>query len=351
MSLEITMLWLMPPLLALLMLFLPQLSRSNTFFAVTVDADLPRSKIGRQIMRRYRIGVLASTLLGLASIAPLWWWLPPQWGLVAANLSGTLIVVFGSLLAFIACRGEAMHYSQATTTQRSATLQAVPPLGHLIPGSIWLHLAPYALILASAAWLGIHWQAIPEQVVMQVQGDTVRTSAKSIGSVFAVPLIMLATLLLTHACMLLARFIRRLPGYLERVRAINGFLLGVIWMIAVMGSHNALVVLYGSGWITGPVGITINLASLAAILLLPVIMWWRGAFGPSAKQSGQGDRTPDSSWRLGMFYYNPDDSALWVEKRFGVGYTVNFARPAAWLLIIGVLAVSALIVVMSLNAQ
>jgi len=28
-----------------------------------------------------------------------------------------------------------------------------------------------------------------------------------------------------------------------------------------------------------------------------------------------GDGTPDSCWKLGLFYYNPDDSALFVEKR------------------------------------
>jgi hypothetical protein len=28
-----------------------------------------------------------------------------------------------------------------------------------------------------------------------------------------------------------------------------------------------------------------------------------------------------------------------VEKRTGIGYTVNFARPAAWLFLLGVLAI------------
>jgi uncharacterized membrane protein len=31
-----------------------------------------------------------------------------------------------------------------------------------------------------------------------------------------------------------------------------------------------------------------------------------------------------------MFYVNPDDPAILVEKRFGIGYTLNFGRPAAW---------------------
>jgi uncharacterized membrane protein len=35
-------------------------------------------------------------------------------------------------------------------------------------------------------------------------------------------------------------------------------------------------------------------------------------------------------YRCGMFYVNPDDPRLWVEKRYGVGWTLNYARPAAY---------------------
>ncbi len=36
----------------------------------------------------------------------------------------------------------------------------------------------------------------------------------------------------------------------------------------------------------------------------------------------------DDCWILGMFYYNPNDTRLNVEKRFGYGGTVNIAHPA-----------------------
>jgi uncharacterized membrane protein len=43
-----------------------------------------------------------------------------------------------------------------------------------------------------------------------------------------------------------------------------------------------------------------------------------------------GDRIADCYWKLGVFYFNPDDSAIFVEKRFGLGYSMNFARPTTW---------------------
>lgn len=45
----------------------------------------------------------------------------------------------------------------------------------------------------------------------------------------------------------------------------------------------------------------------------------------------------DEHWVAGVFYYNPQDPALWVEKRFGIGWTLNFARPASWFMLGGIL--------------
>lgn len=52
----------------------------------------------------------------------------------------------------------------------------------------------------------------------------------------------------------------------------------------------------------------------------------------------------DDNWILGMFYYNPNDTRLNVEKRLGYGATVNFAHPAGK--VIGI--VSAIILIGSL---
>ena len=42
----------------------------------------------------------------------------------------------------------------------------------------------------------------------------------------------------------------------------------------------------------------------------------------------------DDNWILGMFYYNPNDTRLNVEKRFGYGGTVNIAHPAGKVIMI-----------------
>ena len=45
-------------------------------------------------------------------------------------------------------------------------------------------------------------------------------------------------------------------------------------------------------------------------------------------------RDDDRYWNSGVFYNNPDDPALFVPKRFGLGWTMNFGHPQAkWVLI------------------
>ncbi|GAB6992290.1 DUF1648 domain-containing protein [Paenibacillus pini] len=52
----------------------------------------------------------------------------------------------------------------------------------------------------------------------------------------------------------------------------------------------------------------------------------------------------DSYWKFGGIYYNPLDPSLFVEKRMGIGWTINTARPLAWtifaVIIGGILAIS-----------
>lgn len=52
-------------------------------------------------------------------------------------------------------------------------------------------------------------------------------------------------------------------------------------------------------------------------------------------------RNRDSSghWKWSVFYYNPEDPKLWVEKLYGWGWTLNTARPVAWVILAALLLV------------
>ena len=50
-----------------------------------------------------------------------------------------------------------------------------------------------------------------------------------------------------------------------------------------------------------------------------------------------GFRDDDQYWYGDFFYNNPDDPAVFVPKRYGLGWTVNFGNPRGKLILIGTL--------------
>jgi uncharacterized membrane protein len=49
------------------------------------------------------------------------------------------------------------------------------------------------------------------------------------------------------------------------------------------------------------------------------------------------DRNP-LHWKLLIFYYNPENPRLFVPKRTGIPFTLNFARPMAWVMTAPIIA-------------
>jgi uncharacterized membrane protein len=56
----------------------------------------------------------------------------------------------------------------------------------------------------------------------------------------------------------------------------------------------------------------------------------------------------NSRWYLGGFYVNPDDPSILVEKRFGIGYTINFGNPKAVALLVAFVVVILTVVVVGM---
>ncbi|MFW0715356.1 DUF5808 domain-containing protein [Pedobacter sp. N23S346] len=51
-----------------------------------------------------------------------------------------------------------------------------------------------------------------------------------------------------------------------------------------------------------------------------------------------------ANWKLGIFYFNKNDSRLFVPKRIKIlGWTLNFANPLSYLIIILIIVFSMII--------
>ncbi len=52
------------------------------------------------------------------------------------------------------------------------------------------------------------------------------------------------------------------------------------------------------------------------------------------------NRQNDEFWKWGgLIYNNPNDPAIWVDKRIGIGWTLNFAHKESWFIMMMILAI------------
>jgi len=49
------------------------------------------------------------------------------------------------------------------------------------------------------------------------------------------------------------------------------------------------------------------------------------------------NREDDQHWKLGVFYVNKNDPSIFIEKRFGIGFTINFGNPIGVAVMVGLL--------------
>jgi uncharacterized membrane protein len=68
-----------------------------------------------------------------------------------------------------------------------------------------------------------------------------------------------------------------------------------------------------------------------------------------ARESGEAAMKTGGStdrWHGGIIYYDKTDPSILVPKREGLGYTLNFARPMAWLVLLLLLIAPVLVIVL-----
>jgi uncharacterized membrane protein len=148
---------------------------------------------------------------------------------------------------------------------------------------------------------------------------------------FGVPLLMWVVLLGVEAASLLVPRPGRAPGF--PARPLRGLL--AFGLCLLMGAC-AAVPLYGPGALFAGLGALALCAVTGVVLLVRDSL--RALAGFRAQTGGPARPLDPGHYRCGLFYVNPEDPRVWVEKRAGYGWTLNFARPAAFLVLLLLLA-------------
>ncbi len=310
----------------------PSLSRRGLYFNWSVDPSFPSSPQGQLIFRRYALAIGLATALALAL------------ALIEIKIAaaGFVLIFLTQALSFWWARTQVAAYRQPGNSIRQASLGTgadTLPLGW----PIWL--LPLAIPLISMALIQRNWAKIPAQVPVHygISGQPDRWVAKTWLSVHTMPILALC---LTLALILMSWQIlhARRVSLQGEAAASEGSRqrFTLLLLLAIMYLVNALL---GAATLQ-TVGIIEGLPILFLVLFTAVVAIILGASWYFAQRRNQWeppqDGTPDDCWHFGFLYINRADPAVLVEKRFGFGYTFNFARPAAWAILALVFAPIAL---------
>jgi uncharacterized membrane protein len=314
---------------------LPRLSHRELFFAVTVRADFPESEEGRVILRAYGARVVLVTL-AVEALA--------VWGVTTARLWLPFVALFvqiaGCYLAFLGARNEALRHAVAPTTVREARLE---PRKMGVPGGWPIQSAPFLILGAAAAVLQANWQRIPERFPVhwgidgRANGWSVRTTAGVYGPLLLGVAFVALLILLTWA---IVRWTRHLhargvaaAAELARERRYLLILVAAEYVVALIISWTALLPLRALPESSPSAAVPLGLLAALLIVLLALFMLHRPQEPmPAEGDPTVGDGTEDRYWIGGVIYVNPNDPALFVERRFGIGYTLNLGNRLSWLI-------------------
>ena len=198
---------------------------------------------------------------------------------------------------------------------------------------LWLVIPPFVAIAAVAFYLNAHWSQIPAEFPVHwgVNGQPNRWVSRDLAGVYG-PLLMatIMNLLCLGFAWALLRMSRKSTMRYVTVRMLEVLLYPLTFSFVVV----ALLPL---------MRIPLWLAPVVLLAFVAGIFLWSYRKITAASAPGEvPEPQNDSYWKAGVFYYNPNDPAIFVSKRVGIGYTMNFANKMSWVVVVGILLIALL---------
>lgn len=353
------------PLTGIMTIVTPFLMRRGEVFAVTVPDTAAHDPYLRRLKRRYAL--LMATLTAVLTAVGAFGAFTGDAGLALAVLCvGMLLLCIGSYGLMLYFRSKVRSYKKEQGWQASAR-ESVAVVGDApVPRAVslkWnlLYLPVIAVTLAVGA---VGYAQMPDLIPqhMNFQGEVTEYMEKTPFTIL-VPALIVA---FVAACMAFAHW-----TILRSKRPSNPSAPATSALAYGMFARAQSILLVAGGLALSVLGPVMELSFIGVIgleqagvfvvaLALVIVV---GSIVVSLVYGQGGSRVfsrmaaserlladDDEHWKLGVFYYNPDDVSLFLPERFGIGWTMNWARPAVWAIMLAglVLTVAFVAAVMTL---
>jgi uncharacterized membrane protein len=318
-----------------LLVLTPKWTRPDLFFAVTVQTDFVFTGHARRILHRYWLEIALHTLIAIALA-----------GLAGMGKEYSVLLGIGWQMAGAGWAVSRAHHATAKYAAAPSPIREaiIPARRETLPGGWPLALGPLAFVAAAAVYSWLFWERLPDRIPVHwgLHGADRwidRTPLNVFGFLAFLASFCGVFILLSYG---MVRWSRTISVTGERGRGEFRFRRLGIWLLIALQYLTVIPGVVLALW-AAPGPAVWPVLSVIVIIVALIMLIRMGQGGSRLADTAEyqppiGDRTPDAAWKWGLFYYNPDDPALIVEKRFGLGYTVNFGNGWSWVLMTALLA-------------
>ncbi|GHU95301.1 membrane protein [Clostridia bacterium] len=328
--------------------FIPYFTRKTELFGVS----LPAAQSDNPVCKKLR-AIYCSIMLVLGAAMLI------STGLLMTDTLRSmviaLVVMFGylmvSFILYLFMRNKMLTLKAAQKWQSpyegvpAVVMATAEPRGNELVSPAWMLLYPLILLL-TVIGIAIAWPYVPDPYPTHFNAAGVADAwaAKTIGSVSFLLILQAVMDVIFVGVYFMIKYAKRqidaqnpeksaiqlrvyrrtMSSVLMFIGAASALLMGAIQVFTIVPD-----------FIDSGVVLAIALpAYLVVTVIACVIMYRVGQGGSRVKVSNapavsakQVNINDDKHWLLGLFYYNRNDPAMFVEKRFGVGYTINLGKP------------------------
>ena len=344
-------------ILGILMGFMPYLTRKTESFGITIPEDIYYSEQLKSMRKKYAVQAILILLALTVGFAVL--------SFNAITLERATFIFGMGLVLLIGCLF-ALYLKYHFTMKR---LKADNKWEHEKPqalvidtsfrnrklaySNLWF-LIPALIMLGTLAVTLIYFNQIPERIALQYDfsGEVTRWADKSYGAVLWIPVQQFFMIVLfVFVNSIISRAKQQINAANPEKSLIQNQIFRLRWSAFIVATGTFMVIMFGSiqmsfiFTVDHKVPLIISGVLTGMIIIYAIILSISTGQGGSrvivndGKVTEEIDRDDDRYWKLGQFYFNPNDPTMFIEKRFGIGWTINFANVKGWLILIGIIVV------------
>ncbi|MET1249322.1 DUF5808 domain-containing protein [Sporolactobacillus sp. STCC-11] len=320
----------------------PWLSRKNVLFGVVfADDDVWQHAQAAVIRRRYLNEAICTALVLLLILFFLPYFLAKGPLAIVFNCIMVALILIESFVYVLANRRTRILKQTMTPNAKLATDKVIVDVGKSDRETVlslrwFLILIPLFIATLAVVWFGYPYMAdsIPTHFGIAGPDQWAPKSWRSVLSpVFIEVLLGILILLIRRAPASVKGNPNAAPGYAQYRKMMGILLIGFCLMtelLFLLGVISFITPIHSLWYLA------ISLIDLGFLITLFVLF---NRFVRNMRSSGT-ILDDDAKWIWGLFYFNRSDPSLFVEKRVGIGYTVNMARPIAWIVLIGIIVIA-----------